>query len=546
MAPRSLSIHSCRILRHLLAVMALLLFYSLSDAAPVSLAGNWFHAPDNWAYQGPVLPQTRLEPVNKIAPTGGHFLFQAEFSISQSGRYVLDFKNSSVIGQFKHFVYDAQGHSVAELEGGIQSDAENPFFLRHGRELDLLPGTYRLVTELNSPFFLAQPQPYLDSLAHYQQNIIAGNTLVLMCMGIFMGLGIYYAALALVRRRVAEGMYTLFILGNLLYNGTALLVYPQLFGMHWFYLISVPILFSNCAYIFFVMALLEINKTNHFRLYRTGMVILIVLCSFILIAAFLPNWSLELDRYGVGIFLTYGLSAGIIRARQGQLSARLYLVAIAAFFLLGSFSISQGSLNGVYTLYIEHLGLGAVAVEVILLALVLSYQFAQLHQDKEHALARVAHSTRIAYTDALTGLPNRYVLEDELERLPLHGSLTFIDLDGLKYYNDKFGHERGDDLLRSFSSHLVERLDNRASLHRLGGDEFAITCPDGNLAWIEAMLLEAVSRMQLAGYEFAGASSGSVHVHENPSKKELKHIADTRMYENKRRRKVRDQLPDAS
>lgn len=487
-----------------------------------------------------------LSEVNKIALTGGHFLFQTSFKMEHAGRYVLDFKNSSVIGHFRHFLFDAHGRLIAVLEGGIQSAAENPFFLRHGRELELAPGSYRLITELAAPFFLAQPQPYLDTLAHYRQSIMAGNALVLTCLGIFLGLGLYYAALALVRKRVAEGMYTLFILGNLLYNGTALLVYPELFEMHWFYLISLPILFSNCAYIVFVMALLEIRPGTHPRLYRAGIVILMLLGGFILLAAMRPGWSLELDRYGVGIFLTYGLTAGIIRARQRHLSARLYLIAIGAFFVLGSFSISQDSLAGVHTIYIEHFGLGAVAVEVILLALVLSYQFAQLHRDKEHALARAAHSDRIAYTDALTGLPNRYVLEEALERLPVHGSLTLIDLDGLKYYNDQFGHERGDDLLRSFARHLAEHLGERASLHRLGGDEFAITCPDGDLGWIADRLAEALARMRIAGYMFAGASHGSAHVHESPDIKELKHMADTRMYENKRGRNERSFLTSAS
>lgn len=528
-------------LRFAAVLLVMVLFPAAGYAAfPAALQGQWFQINADQACHGALIPSGGQPVAGKIAPTGGCFVMQADIALDQGGRYVIDFKNSSVIGYFRHEIYNDSGQLLARLEGGIQNNAENPFFLRHGREIDLTPGRYRVLTLLDSPFFLAQPQPYIDTSSHYQQSIMPGNALVLMCMGVFMGLGVYYAALAVVRRRLAEGMYTLFILGNLLYNGTALLVYPQLFGMHWFYLISLPILFSNCAYIFFVMGLLEINKQSHARLYRVGVAILSVLSLFILMAWFKPNWSLELDRYGVGLFLTYGLTAGIVRARQGHPSARIYLIAIAAFFTLGTAAISQARFDAMYTLYIEHLGLGAVAVEVVLLALVLSYQFAQLHRDKEFALARVEHSTRIAYTDALTGLPNRYVLELELERLPSHGSLTFIDLDGLKHYNDQYGHERGDDLLRSFSSHLAERLNRRANLHRLGGDEFAITCHDGDLTWVENMIAEAVSRMQLAGYEFAGASSGSVHVHECPSRKELKHTADTRMYENKRRRQNRD------
>ena len=178
-----------------------------------------------------------------------------------------------------------------------------------------------------------------------------------------------------------------------------------------------------------------------------------LLGGLIVLAMIMPHWSLEIDRYGVGLFLTYGLVAGIVCSREGSVTARLYLCAIGVFFVLGITAISANSLNS-FNLYIEHMGLFAVAVEVMLLALVLSYQFAQLHREKEHALERMEHSNRVARADALTGLPNRIALDMALETMPQHGSLTFIDMDGLKYYNDQFGHERGDELLRAFARHI--------------------------------------------------------------------------------------------
>ncbi|WP_394782350.1 7TM-DISM domain-containing protein, partial [Undibacterium sp.] len=366
------------------------------SAAPLDMQGSWYQAPPGWVYQGQNQlqdspagqpPGGGLRKVEKLSPTGGHFLFQADFSVtgaksdtnSATARYVLDFRSSSTVGRFHHYVFDAQGHLLAQLEGGIQSSAANPFFLRHGREISLAPGNYRLVTELDSPFFLAQPQPYLDTLADYREAIKPGNALVLVCLGVFLGLGFYYATLAMVRRRMAERMYAIFILGNLLYNGTALLVYPDLFGMHWFYMVSVPVLFSNCAYIVFVMELLEIRPGSHPRLYRTGLALLGLFMIFIIAAGFFPNWSLELDRYGVGLFMFYGLAAGISSTRRGNASAKFYLVAIASFLILGLTSISLNRMDA-HTLYVEHIGLLAVAVEVFLLALVLSWQFALLNK----------------------------------------------------------------------------------------------------------------------------------------------------------------------
>ena len=526
----------------ILLLLLLLPFASTSLAAPQDISGNWYQAPGaDWVYQGQSrLDDSGLARATGVALTGGHFLFQADFVVAESGRQVLDFKNTSTIGRFRHFVFDENNRFVASLEGGIQSRAENPFFLRHGRELELSAGRYRLISELASPFFLAQPEPYLDSLADYRRSIKPGNALVLIGLGVFLGLGIYYAALALVRRRAAEGLYALFILGNILFNGSALLVFPELFGMHWIYLVSVPILLSNCAYILFVRALLEIRRDSHPALHRAGTAMLALLGIFILLAALRPNWSLELARYGVGLFLAYGLTAGVIRARQGNVSARLYLVAIAAFFVLGAVAISQTHLAGLYTVYIEHVGLFAVAVEVILLALVLSYQFAQLHREKEQVLTQLEHSNHIAHTDPLTGLSNRFALDIELGRLPRNGTLTFLDLDHLKYYNDQFGHVRGDELLRSFSQLLAASLSKRANLYRVGGDEFAITCPSGDLEWIGCMLADTIGDMRTLGFEFAGVSAGSAHLHESSTLANLKHIADTRMYENKRTRKQRD------
>jgi len=57
-------------------------------------------------------------------------------------------------------------------------------------------------------------------------------------------------------------------------------------------------------------------------------------------------------------------------------------------------------------------------------------------------------------------------------------------MDGLKQYNDQFGHECGDELLCSFAKYMIKHLSIMARAYRLGGDEFAITCESGDVAWI--------------------------------------------------------------
>jgi diguanylate cyclase (GGDEF)-like protein len=509
-------------------------------AMPQDVTGQWFEAPSaGWSYGGQShLERSKLTSVAGVAATGGHFWFEGDFEIHDAGRQVLAFKNTNIIDHFTHRVFDAKGRLVATLQGGIGSTEDNPFFLRLGRELELPVGRYRLISELSSPFFLAQPELYMDDLADYRQSLKAGNTLALVGMGIFLGLGVYYAALAVARRRMAEGMYALFILGNFLFNGDSLLLFPDLLGIHWIYLASYPIVFSNCAYIAFVLSLLEIRREEHPYVYHAALIILGVLGLFALLALVKPDWSLELARYGVGLFLLFGLTAGIVRARRGSVTAKLYLVSIAVFFVLGAVAITQSRLDGLYTLTIEHVGMLAVAVEVILLALVLAYQFAQLHQEKRHMLERLRQSDHMARTDSLTGLPNRFALDAELERLPQDGSLSFVDMDNLKYYNDTFGHAHGDTLLRRFSQLLAAALGDRAKLYRVGGDEFAVACPSGDTAWIDGVLADVIAAMHGSGFELAGASAGHAHLDESDDAAELKHLADVRMYEQKQKRKA--------
>jgi diguanylate cyclase (GGDEF)-like protein/PAS domain S-box-containing protein len=101
-----------------------------------------------------------------------------------------------------------------------------------------------------------------------------------------------------------------------------------------------------------------------------------------------------------------------------------------------------------------------------------------------------------ALHDALTGLPNRRLLDDriELALARLHRShrtvaVLFCDLDRFKEVNDSLGHEAGDELLREMAQRLRSILRPNDSLARLGGDEFVIVC--GDLANVEAAALLA-------------------------------------------------------
>jgi diguanylate cyclase (GGDEF)-like protein len=102
----------------------------------------------------------------------------------------------------------------------------------------------------------------------------------------------------------------------------------------------------------------------------------------------------------------------------------------------------------------------------------------------EEALLRISLSdemSRMAHHDALTSLPNRtlFLERAELAVLDARGSLhnvavLFIDLDGFKAVNDRFGHGAGDQLLVEVAARLTASVRSTDLAGRLGGDEFAV------------------------------------------------------------------------
>jgi diguanylate cyclase (GGDEF)-like protein len=97
------------------------------------------------------------------------------------------------------------------------------------------------------------------------------------------------------------------------------------------------------------------------------------------------------------------------------------------------------------------------------------------------------HITHMALHDALTGLPNRVLLEDRLKQAIQHASrfgqhvgVCFIDLDHFKNINDAYGHKTGDTYLLALAQVLKGSLREVDTLARWGGDEFVLLLPGLN------------------------------------------------------------------
>lgn len=102
------------------------------------------------------------------------------------------------------------------------------------------------------------------------------------------------------------------------------------------------------------------------------------------------------------------------------------------------------------------------------------------------ANAKLRHAAEeMASFDPLTGLPNRRVLLDRLleaEQRAMHNGwqlgVIYLDLDDFKAVNDTYGHQVGDELLKSVSAAMTPMLGPGDCLARLGGDEFVVVVED--------------------------------------------------------------------
>ena len=159
----------------------------------------------------------------------------------------------------------------------------------------------------------------------------------------------------------------------------------------------------------------------------------------------------------------------------------------------------------------------------------------QLHLEQE--------LTERAYHDSLTGLPNRTLLLERLDRALLRGGrqasvtgILFIDLDDFKIVNDSMGHVAGDQLLAAVGARLSETVQRTDTAARLGGDEFAVLMENAK-APVDAELLAAQVIQTLsrpfrlpAGSVSVSASIGVATTVDSADTSELLSHADLALY----------------
>lgn len=166
--------------------------------------------------------------------------------------------------------------------------------------------------------------------------------------------------------------------------------------------------------------------------------------------AFLPARAFAWLRLGqpAAVVALAGVAALVVRAVwRPDFESRGFLWAAVA----GVIAMRAGPAGGRATLYLANAGLVLVVATV------------------ETAFA-------MAYRDELTGLPARRALEDALRQVEGTYTVAMVDVDHFKVFNDTYGHDTGDQVLRMVAG-CVGRVRGGGRAFRYGGEEFAVLFP---------------------------------------------------------------------
>jgi len=198
-------------------------------------------------------------------------------------------------------------------------------------------------------------------------------------------------------------------------------------------------------------------------------------------------------------------------------------------------------------------------VEALLVALVTALSLETVRHLYRSSVEQLTARHDLAYLvrkDVLTGLPNRLLLRERFDSsiktsIASHSSMAlhFLDLDGFKSVNDKYGHPVGDRLLCEVGLRLAGAVRSKDTVARLGGDEFVVIQEGINHDDEAKMLARRVIKQLSQPYLIDGHSleiSASIGIaiapHDGTDFDELANRADAALYWSKREGKGRFHL----
>ena len=329
-------------------------------------------------------------------------------------------------------------------------------------------------------------------------------------------------------------------LGQSMAGNSSLLCYVSFYA---FMLLAIPMvhfiknagnmekyrILDGCIYLFLINAIVQsiLNYLHIFTFVQMLFVTHLLLVGSVVVAAWLllKEYLKERDQHLYRILVAF---------------AFLAVSGVGALFLYWAFTIAY------YQTIFE---LGIVIFSLILLADVMTSMTANV---KFRAEMKVYE--RLAKEDRLTGMKNRRAYEMHIDEIQDHidkyenVALVYMDVNGLKNVNDRYGHSTGDEMIIA-AARCIENafasVCEKGACYRVGGDEFCAILPDSRISEEEFFLRldEEIRRYNLQGNRYRLSIARGVSYLKDADGKckrisDWKYEADQAMYKNKKKQKA--------
>lgn len=239
-----------------------------------------------------------------------------------------------------------------------------------------------------------------------------------------------------------------------------------------------------------------------------------------------PGWVFDALQFFILNFILYSFNRIAVKARLRRwLNVGLIVWIISAAFDLMDEIIVQPPWVGYFIEDMTQLvGMMCVSIGVFHLVHYINDRYADVSID--------------SFRDELTQLPNRRYFTDALMDMRSENYyLFFIDIDHFKQINDRYGHDRGDEVLRQFGAMLAALYDDKVLAARIGGEEFAVIMQTSFIEDAEQLARQIIQRTQALVIDDAIHLTVSVGVagkKENERLEKLLKRVDVALYQAKR------------
>ena len=277
------------------------------------------------------------------------------------------------------------------------------------------------------------------------------------------------------------------------------------------------------------------SHTEHPRLAKGLDALAVILVVFGLIMPWMGfSISFVISHIIAMIWIPLSIMIGVKMLTFQDFRAKYYLAGNLLYGLALAYYMLSHSVWLESAFYPELIVVSALSLDGLFIMLSLS----EWLRIKQFEYNLYSYQARI---DPLTKLANRHEFNQALDELEQNFVVVFIDFDGFKSINDLLGHDKGDEFLVENAKFMQDKLASLGTVYRTGGDEFVWLCQFEKASELDEINKKLVVLVEICDAEIkkkwkdSGISYGIANSFETDSKTACLSLADSRMYEYKRK-----------